>query len=486
MRISRQTWKNYAKQLNDINSKAAEELFQWIEVYGVDENGLILDNITEALDKFDNSFIDECNYIVKKYGDASGALSATMYDAIASIEGASVDAAEIAEAVPISDIYKTVNGVLKTSHNPDEMTGAVSRLVKRVGADTMLQNAKRDGAEFAWIPIGDTCAFCIALASRGWQKVGENTLKNGHAEHIHSNCDCNYAVRFDSKSNVEGYDPDKYLEMYNSADGSSKDKINALRRLLDEKNKNIISSEFSAVKNSFSNVFKLNKVDFTPASNIKDAETYAKNSFVGGGFNLTGKEVSYQGFDVDIANRINNRLDEIYEAFDIPKLSSLESFGKANKRVWNNNSNAPMFTTNFGNIGLNNTLIKSQKLIEKYNEQGANAFQYVIDNIDALSGESRKMAEAYKIAGKSLVGNSVEDFITHEIGHHISYMPDINKKLIRIQKETNWEDIAKNLSGYSTHSFGEYFAESFNAFCRGEQDKLQPELVEIFESLRKK
>ena len=236
MRISRQTWKNYAKQLNDINSKAAEELFQWIEAYGVDENGLILDNITEAIDKFNNSFIDECNFIVKKYGDASGALSATMYDAIASIEGASVDAAEIAEAVPISDIYKTVNGVLKTSHNPDEMTGAVSRLVKRVGADTMLQNAKRDGAEFAWIPIGDTCAFCIALASRGWQKVGKNTLKNGHAEHIHSNCDCNYAVRFDGKSNVEGYDPDKYLEMYNSADGAnSREKINSLRKLFQSK-----------------------------------------------------------------------------------------------------------------------------------------------------------------------------------------------------------------------------------------------------------
>ena len=249
MKISRQAWKNYAKQLNDINSKAAEELFQWIEAWGVDENGLILDNIAEAVDKYNNSFIDECNYIVKKYGDASGALAATMYDAIAELEGALVDAAEIAENIPISDIYKTVNGVLKTSRNPGEMVGAVSRLVKRVSADTTLRNAERDGAEFAWIPLGDTCAFCVALASRGWQTVGKSTYKDGHAEHIHSNCDCNYAVRFSSKSDVEGYDPKYYEDIYYGAplqdgeEATPTNRINAIRRMNYERNRDIINTQ---------------------------------------------------------------------------------------------------------------------------------------------------------------------------------------------------------------------------------------------------
>lgn len=249
MKISRQAWKNYAKQLNDINSKAAEELFQWIEANGVDENGLILDNIAEAVDKYNNTFIDECNYIVKKYGDASGALAATMYDAIAELEGALVDAAEIAENVPIADIYKTVNGVLKTSRNPGEMVGAVSRLVKRVSADTTLRNAERDGAEFAWIPLGDTCAFCVALASRGWQTVGKSTYKDGHAEHIHSNCDCNYAVRFNSKSDVEGYDPEYYADIYYGADlqdgedATPANRINAIRRMNYARNKDIINEQ---------------------------------------------------------------------------------------------------------------------------------------------------------------------------------------------------------------------------------------------------
>ena len=46
----------------------------------------------------------------------------------------------------------------------------------------MLKNALRDGAEFAWVPNGDTCAFCMTLASRGWQRASKRAIKNGHAE----------------------------------------------------------------------------------------------------------------------------------------------------------------------------------------------------------------------------------------------------------------------------------------------------------------
>ncbi len=84
------------------------------------------------------------------------------------------------------------------------------------------------------MPRGDTCAFCITLASRGWQKASRAALKGGHAEHIHANCDCEYAVRFDGKSGVEGYDPEKYLKMYENAEGgSSQEKINSMRRELE-------------------------------------------------------------------------------------------------------------------------------------------------------------------------------------------------------------------------------------------------------------
>ncbi len=126
---------------------------------------------------------------------------------------------------------KTVQGVAEVSQNSEEMGSAVGRLVKQAGADTTLRNALRDGAEFAWVPSGDTCAFCITLASRGWQRASKKAIKGGHAEHIHSNCDCTYAIRFDGKGGVAGYDPEKYLRMYEGAEGDTpREKINALRR----------------------------------------------------------------------------------------------------------------------------------------------------------------------------------------------------------------------------------------------------------------
>lgn len=187
--------------------------------------------------------------LATKYGEAAGAVACEMYDAIAQSALATVPAAEPAETATYAEVAKAVNGTMKTDSN-EVIASAVSRLVKMAGVDTTMHNAIRDRAEWAWIPSGDTCAFCITLASRGWKKASKAQLKGNHAEHIHANCDCTYAIRFDSSLNVEGYDPDAYYDMYknasldhwNTKDGkppaghedaekdSAKNRINAMRR----------------------------------------------------------------------------------------------------------------------------------------------------------------------------------------------------------------------------------------------------------------
>ena len=129
--------------------------------------------------------------------------------------------------------------VLATRESPPQMQRGVSRLVKRAGADTTLKNAQRDGAEFAWVPHGDSCAFCLTLASRGWQRASQAAIKGGHAEHIHANCDCEYAVRFDGRTSVAGYDPEAYLAQYNAAGGD----INRMRRVNYAANKERINAQ---------------------------------------------------------------------------------------------------------------------------------------------------------------------------------------------------------------------------------------------------
>lgn len=179
----------------------------------------------------DKALLDYAYALSSHYGQAIGALACQMYEATAAAQGVTIPTAEIAELPEYGEVAKAVYGTMKQSQA--KVPATVARLVKQVGADTTLKNARRDGAQFAWIPHGDTCAFCITLASRGWQYMSEAALKGGHAEHIHANCDCEYAVRFDGKSSVAGYDPDKYLRIYDSMSGnSSEDKINSLRRML--------------------------------------------------------------------------------------------------------------------------------------------------------------------------------------------------------------------------------------------------------------
>ena len=174
--------------------------------------------------------------LVDRYGQASGSLACDMYEATARAQEVTIPAAEMAELPKYGEIAKALYGTMKQSEK--QVPDTVGRLAKQMGADTTLKNAKRDGAQFAWIPSGDTCAFCIALASRGWQYTSKKTLRNGHAEHIHAHCDCQYAVRFDGKSTVAGYDPDKYLAMYENAGGN----INAMRRKRYEQNKDEINA----------------------------------------------------------------------------------------------------------------------------------------------------------------------------------------------------------------------------------------------------
>ena len=163
--------------------------------------------------------------LVTKYGEGSAELACQMYDALAEAANAGVPAAEPAVPADYGEVARMVNAT--KNQNPANLPNGVSRLVKRAGADTTLKNAVRDGAEWAWVPHGDTCTFCITLASNGWQKASSKVLKGGHADHIHANCDCEFAIRFDHNTTLAGYDPEKYLKQYRDAGGD----INKMRRI---------------------------------------------------------------------------------------------------------------------------------------------------------------------------------------------------------------------------------------------------------------
>lgn len=221
MQITENTWIEYITRLAKINETAGQKMADYIARHGTQDTGAL---------------IAYAQALVQKYGEGSAELACQMYDAMAEASGADVPPAVPAEPADYNETAKMVNA---TKQSPPQLQGGVSRLVKRAGADTTLKNAIRDGAEWAWVPHGDTCAFCITLASRGWQRASKKALKGDHAEHIHAHCNCEYAVRFDSRTTVAGYDPEKYLTQYNAHGGD----INAMRREQYAKNKDKINDQ---------------------------------------------------------------------------------------------------------------------------------------------------------------------------------------------------------------------------------------------------
>ena len=238
MIIKDKTWNRYISVLRELNNKAAEDMIQFMAKMGLTQVGNTY--VLTSLER--QTLIEYAFAVATKYGEGAAAAACEMYDAVAILSKAAVPSAVPAQTASYGEVAKAVNGTLKQS--PEIVPSAVGRLVKMAGVDTTMQNALRDGAYWAWIPRGDTCAFCITLASRGWQKASKKAIKDGHAEHIHSNCDCTYAIRFGNNLNIEGYDPEAYADMYYDAEGSTPQaKINSMRRQMYQQNKDEINAQ---------------------------------------------------------------------------------------------------------------------------------------------------------------------------------------------------------------------------------------------------
>ena len=225
MTISKEVWKNYIDGLDKVDSHVKQQVMRYMETHDLEEEG--------ARD----AFIAFCYGLALKYGEAAAEFACQFYDAVSELEGADVDPAEPAEPPSVDEVAKTVNGTLKYVMALEVTSAAIGRLVKRTGQDTTLKNAIRDGAYYAWIPSGDTCAFCLAIAAEGWKKATAKALAGGHADHIHGNCNCAYSIKHDTETKYSSYDPSEYQKIMDEAEGNTKEeKLNSIRRIAYDEN----------------------------------------------------------------------------------------------------------------------------------------------------------------------------------------------------------------------------------------------------------
>ncbi|MFR5416782.1 MAG: hypothetical protein ACLTHL_07280 [Collinsella sp.] len=149
---------------------------------------------------------------------------------------AAARAAEYYDAVRASQGFPgKYRAVAESMRDPDATLGAVryfigkvvegapevfvSRCVTRVDEEIrraanrcVAHNARKDPAKpwYARVPRGETCGFCLMLASFGFYAKTEAA-----AEHSHAHCDCRIVPGFDGVTTVKGYDPDGMYERHN-------------------------------------------------------------------------------------------------------------------------------------------------------------------------------------------------------------------------------------------------------------------------------
>ena len=409
MRVSNEDWSRYIRQLSAVNRKAAEVMQSWMD---------------EHPNADGEDLVATAYAVSEHYGDAAGSLACSMYDALAEAQGAAVPPAEPAPNATYDETAKAVYGTLKNKQNTVPAT--VGRLVKQTGADTMLQNAQRDRAQFAWIPMGDTCAFCLTLGSRGWQNQSKKAMKNGHAEHIHANCDCQYAVRFDGRSTVEGYDPDALKAQYDSFEGTPQEKINAWRR------------EIAAEKRAAAEVDGAKKIGLPKNGN----GGIVKN------IRLPAELDSVPGMSEDTRDAISKAFDSIMNEYDVWLDSvEVESLGKE------------FIDVPFQYQPFNHGTFLGSKIV-------INSDYHFNGSLEAFNARIMRSYSSGMLASKT-----VEDLIAHELAHVMTFQGADNYAVfLNLENEVR-ELFVGGVSMYSdrTRDGAETIAEGFVRMRNGEQ-----------------
>lgn len=447
--ITQKQWKTYISKLRQINDKAADEFRNTI----ISKGGY--GNIDRQV------LIDYAYGISTKYGEASAALSAQMYDAVAELSGVAVPAAVPAETATYSEVAKTVNGIIKNTNSDSVLSQGIGKLVKQAGADTILSNAHRDmylsrprgkgssaskrrhsGAQVAWIPSGDTCPFCMILASKGWQRQTVWASDN-HADHIHANCDCTYAVKFNDDLVYEGYEPEAYENMYFYADGSTRnEKINSMRRMQykDPATREKINAQKRAAY-AARNEFQIKRKGDTawlgaPRNNskeqIEDLVKYASAKGV-----VIDKSFSSFDGDIDLVkNFVDNVSDNVTNRSHMRKKSPKISLSYTLE-------DEVYAKTNGSNVTLNGFAYRDRKLLEK-------------DYAERVS------------SGWFTEGSTYLDIATHESAHVIVYLDQakvagVREAVFGLDKVTAAAEIQSKISQYAAENEYELIAESYVA-----------------------
>lgn len=219
------------------------------------------------------------------------------------------------------------------------------------------------------------------------------------------------------------------------------------------------------------------------AKTLGEAEEYIDQYVDSSQFAALG--VSYSGISVETANLINKAVSDVMAQYDIPKLGGV-FVAKGNTKLGKIMDGAVAgYIVPRNSLVINARAMKNLSVIAEEQELEKRIIEKFRANPNSVrlkSIEAQKALQASLKSNRVRVPENVEEIIYHELGHAIE------KKIksdggIQILKD-NMKVYAEDVSGYATTDFGEYIAESFASYMKGEQ-VIDPLLRERFEQLKK-
>ena len=243
---------------------------------------------------------------------------------------------------------------------------------------------------------------------------------------------------------------------------------------------------------------------FVAANTVDEAQAYA-DKYVQTYKTIYNGNVSYKGLDTEHANAVNKALTRVYDDYDIEPLRNIKTMNFRENRfktAVDDGTAAAYQWGGGGDLFVNHKLLGNKKLEKAFKDRANGLLKTVIDGAEAylkspnIKDTMRNYINALLNTKRQCVAQAYDaDFteitIFHEMGHALH--DKIFWKYGKTTKNPNGIDFAEsmskyggNISGYAISNYREYIAESFAAYYCGEADKLDPEIVKMFEGAKKK
>lgn len=228
------------------------------------------------------------------------------------------------------------------------------------------------------------------------------------------------------------------------------------------------------------------KSKYTNASTIADAEQKAAHYTDSSKWAATG--VSFDGIDVEVANKVNKTLTDFYDIYDIDKFGGIIA-PKGNTREGKLIANSTAaYSPARDSFLLNRSTLKDVKTAEAKLADEARIVKNYIEHPERYDLSTVRPRVAQILcnsveSGRGTVPTTIEDVINHELGHKMEKLLRDADNLATLQERM--PQFAPKISGYACDSWGEYVAESYASYRKGE-DLVDPELIKAFKTKERK